>query len=194
MSNFLLWYNYMYTIHIRSFWPSNPNKISTKYFWEFLEITHWWLLIFFFSLLAPSAGCCRVPRTFPNLLDSPRLPLGSVSILFWMSLPRLDTPTALALSPIPQACCLPRLPALIQGEWVPPGRPWEVGGKMSFLYSVWDSLREHQSNVTWLISIQDTRNEFSMVKLVLFKMCAGLDLDQDIWNAFLATFGVWIKD
>lgn len=68
------------------------------------------------------------------------------------------------------------------------------GEKCLFRYSVWDSLREHQSNVTWLISIQDTRNEFSMGKLVLFKMCAGLDLDQDIWNAFLATFGVWIKD
>lgn len=64
----------------------------------------------------------------------------------------------------------------------PPDCYWEVRGKWLFLYSVWGSLREHQSNVIWLISIKDTRNKFSMVKLVVFKMCAWLDLDKDIWN------------
>ncbi len=135
---------------------SNPNKISIKYFWEFSEITHEWLLIFLFSLLPPSPGCCHIHYLL-NMLGSPRLPHDSlVSIL---------SSGSHCLSWIYHPSTKPAASAGFQcwfkmNMTPPPPHPgcyWEVVGNVSFFIQCEILLGEHQSNVTWLISIKDTR-------------------------------------
>lgn len=130
---------------------SNPHQFPPKYFLEFSEITYEWLLIFLFSFLPLSLGCCHVDHLL-NLLGSPTLPHDStVSIpssgshcLSWTYHPS-NRPAASAV--------------LIQEEHdLPSGCYRGVVGNVSFSIHCEILLGEHQSNVTWLISIKGTRN------------------------------------
>lgn len=152
------------------------------------------------SLLPPLGAALSIDC--PELLGPAKAPQQAhcTHVLFWMSLPPPDTTTLWPYCPSNRLCCLPQQVPVFQG-WSKGNltRPlhccWETGEKVSFSFSceILLKIKKH-SNMAWLISINYIRNNFSVVKLGVFRVCAWLDYDKDIWNTFLAVFVGWVED
>lgn len=184
MYNVPLQWDYTCTTHVCRFWPQMPTKTPPSISGRSQRwlISDFWYFYFIFLLHLLSSGCCPVHRlswTSWTCQGSPTSPLYPSPFLDVAASTRHHHALALLLLPVQQALLPPPAGPLFQG-WSkgnlicpPPHCCWEIGEKVSFSvsYEILLKIKKH-SNLTWLISIKYIRNNFSVVKLGVFRICA----------------------